>query len=72
MTIEEAKSMYNLWLEAEKALATGQSYSIAGRSLTRTDMATVLERKKYYGRICDELQTGRRRTKVRSFTPFDL
>lgn len=72
MTLEEAKAMYKLWHDAEIALATAASYSIAGRTLTRTDMATVLERKKYYGRLCDELQTGRRRTKVRSITPFDL
>ncbi|MCM3141313.1 DUF6148 family protein [Brevibacillus sp. MER 51] len=72
MTLEEAKEMYQLWSNAEKALASAQSYTIAGRSLTRADMSTVLERKKYYGRILDELQTGRRRSKVRSITPFDL
>lgn len=72
MTLEEAQAMYKLWADAEVALATGQSYSIAGRSLTRLDMKTVLERKKYYGRICDELKSGRRRSKVRSITPFDL
>ena len=72
MTLEEAQAMYKLWSDAEKALATGQSYSIAGRSLTRLDMATVLERKKHYGRICDQLANGRRRSKVRSITPFDL
>jgi hypothetical protein len=72
MTLAEAQAMYKLWTDAEIALATGQSYSIAGRSLTRVDMSTVLERKKYYGRICSELETGRRRSKVRSITPFDL
>lgn len=72
MTLEEARTMYKLWHDAEIALASAESYSIAGRSLTRVDMGTVLERKKYYGRIVDELETGRRRTKVRSITPFDL
>lgn len=72
MTIEEARAMYQLWHDAEIALATAESYSISGRSLTRVDMPTVLERKKYYGRIVNELETGRRRTKVRSITPFDL
>ncbi|MGG4452321.1 DUF6148 family protein [Brevibacillus porteri] len=70
--LEEAKTMYKLWSDAERALASAQSYTIAGRSLTRADMSTVLERKKYYGRIIDELETGRRRSKVRSITPFDL
>ncbi|MNP22157.1 hypothetical protein D3C76_1148160 [compost metagenome] len=72
MTLEEAKAMYKLWRDAEIALAHASSYSIAGRTLTKTDMPTILERKKYYGRIVDELQTGRRRTKIRSITPFDL
>lgn len=72
MNLEEARAMYKLWLDAEIALATGQSYTIGTRSLTRLDMPTVLERKKYYGRICDQLESGRRRSKVRSITPFDL
>lgn len=72
MTLEEARAMYKLWTDAEIALATSQSYTIGSRSLTRLDMPTVLERKKYYGRICDQLETGRRRSKVRSITPFDL
>ncbi|MNJ44799.1 hypothetical protein D3C77_398650 [compost metagenome] len=72
MTLEEAKAMYKLWSDAEAALATSQSYRIGQKSLTRADMKTVLERKRYYGRICDELATGRRRTKVRGITPFDL
>ncbi|GED35068.1 hypothetical protein BCE02nite_62090 [Brevibacillus centrosporus] len=72
MTLEEARAMYKLWSDAERALASSQSYTFAGKSLTRSDMSTVLERKKYYGRICDELETGRRRSKVRSITPFDL
>jgi len=72
MTIEEARAMYKLWSDAEAAVATSQSYSISGRSLTRADMPTILERKRHYGRICTELETGRRRSKVRSITPFDL
>ncbi|GIO33751.1 hypothetical protein J2TS6_48920 [Paenibacillus albilobatus] len=72
MSLEEARAMYKLWHDAEIALATSKSYSIAGRTLTRVDMPIIQERKKYYGRIIDELESGRRRTKVRSITPFDL
>lgn len=72
MTLVEAEAMYKLWHDAEIALATGQSYSIAGRSVVRIGIDTILERKKYYSRICDELKTGRRRSKVRGITPFDL
>lgn len=73
MTLEEARAMYKLWADAEAALATSKSYTTSGgRSLTRVDMPTILERKRYYGRICTELETGRRRRKVGSITPFDL
>lgn len=71
MTYQEAYAMYQLWFDAEKALATSQSYSIAGRTLTRINMAEVLERKKYYSRLCDELQSGRKRRKVHRITPMD-
>ncbi|KJD45989.1 DUF6148 family protein [Paenibacillus terrae] len=73
MTLAEAQMMYKLWCDAETALATGKSYTIAGRSMTRTDMNVVLERKRYYGRIVDDLENPgvKRRSKVRGITPFD-
>lgn len=73
ITLEEAKMNYNLWRNAERTLATGQSYSIAGRSLTRLDMATVLERIRYWGKVVDRLENpGKRKTRTRAFTPFDV
>ncbi|MBU5672634.1 DUF6148 family protein [Paenibacillus brevis] len=74
ITLEEARLNYQTWRAAELALATGQSYSIAGRSLTRVDMPTILERIRYWGRIVDELENPgkRRRKKTRAFTPFDI
>lgn len=73
ITLEEALMNYNLWREAERSLATGQSYSIAGRTLNRIDMPTVLERIRYWGRIVDDLENpGRRRTRTRAITPFDI
>ncbi|WP_211746431.1 DUF6148 family protein [Paenibacillus sp. Marseille-Q4541] len=74
ITLEEARENYDLWRNAEKALAGGQSYSIAGRSLTRIGMSTILERVRYWGRIVDDLENPgrRRRSKTRVFTPFDI
>ena len=41
ITKEMAQEHLNLWLEAEKAVATGQSYTIGRRSLTRPDLSEI-------------------------------
>jgi hypothetical protein len=72
ISYEEAKEKYKLWNDAEDAIATGVSYSIAGRSLTRADMSTVLMMKRKYGRIVDSYENGgRRRSRTSGFYPFD-
>jgi hypothetical protein len=48
MTLSEAKEMLNLWINAEKAVSTGQSYSIGGRSLTRVDLKEIREAQQYW------------------------
>lgn len=37
-----------LWLKAEAAVATGQSYQIGGRSLTRANLAEIREQIKFW------------------------
>ncbi len=48
MTLPEAKEMLNLWINAEKAVSTGQSYSIGGRSLTRVDLKEIRDAQQYW------------------------
>lgn len=48
MTLPEAKEMLNLWINAEKAVSTGQSYSIGGRSLTRVNLKEIREAQQYW------------------------
>lgn len=48
LRLEEAKEMYRLWIDAEKALTTSQSYTIGTRTLTRVDLAEVREAIKYW------------------------
>lgn len=72
ISYEEAKAKYQMWNEAEDAIATGSSYSIADRSLTRADMATVLMMKRKYGRIVDTYECGgKRRSRTAGFYPVD-
>ncbi|KRA44689.1 DUF6148 family protein [Devosia sp. Root635] len=52
ITVERAQAMLDLWLAAEEALATSQSYTIqtdgSSRTLTRADLKHVGERVTYW------------------------
>ena len=41
ITLEIAKEHLDIWLEAEKAVALGQSYTIGSRSLTRANLSEI-------------------------------
>ena len=58
VTIEEARANLNIWLEAEKAVATGQSYKIGGRSLTRANLSDITKRIAFWRNELDKLETG--------------
>ena len=56
----------NTWLAAEEAIATGQSYQIGTRMLTRADLKQVREQLEYWGgklaeAEAEEKQGGRNR-----------
>lgn len=52
----------NTWLAAEEAIATGQSYQIGTRMLTRADLKQVREQLEYWGgKLAEEKQGGRNR-----------
>lgn len=40
-TVVELRGRLDLWKQAEAAVATSQSYTIAGRALTRADAAEI-------------------------------
>lgn len=48
ITLEIAKNHLDIWLEAEKAVATGQSYTIEGRSLTRANLSEIRRSIEYW------------------------
>lgn len=64
ITLAQARSQLQLWLEADAAVAKKQSYSIAGRSLTLADAGTITEKIEYWSRKVSALEaaaTGRGR-----------
>jgi hypothetical protein len=55
-TLAEAKAKLDEWKTAESKVAEGQAYIIAGRSMTRADLAAIAERIDYYSRLVNQLE----------------
>ena len=58
-TLAEARAELELWKEAKRAAATGKSYMIGGRSLTRYDLAEINREIDRFAEIEDMLSGGR-------------
>lgn len=58
-TLQEAKDMLAIWLEAERSVATSQSYKIGTRSLTRADLSEIADRIKFWRNEVCRLESGR-------------
>lgn len=55
----QAETQLALWIAADAALAAGQSYSIAGRALTRVDAEQVRANIDYWDRRVNTMADGR-------------
>lgn len=53
ITVAEAQIQLDLWLAASRALATGKSYQIGTRTLTRANWAEVKDAISYFRKIID-------------------
>lgn len=58
ITLDDAKENLQIWVEAQKAVATGQSYKIGTRSLTRASLSDILKMIRYWQNVIDELEAG--------------
>lgn len=59
ITLAEAKANLQLWLSAERAAASGKSYTIGNRSLTRADLEDIADRIKFWRSEVARLEAGR-------------
>lgn len=57
-TLDEAKHNLAMWLQAERAVATGQSYRIGTRSLTRASLREITERIRFWRSEVARLECG--------------
>lgn len=64
-----------MWLDAEEAIANGQSYSIDNRRLERANLAQVREQIKFWKKEliqAEEKISGRSKRRVIRVVPRDL
>ena len=72
ISIEEARTTLRMWLEAERAVATGQSYRIGTRSLTRANLADIRESIQFWRREIAKLESKHTVARVFRAVPRDL
>lgn len=58
ITLAEAEAKLAIWMAADDKVASGQSYSIGGRSLSRADAKMIQENIKFWDRKVKELTDG--------------
>jgi len=71
VTLEYAQTQHKLWLDAQTAVASGQSYTIGRRSLTRANLSDILRMIQYWEDEIDSL-TSTSRPRTRRAVPRDL
>ena len=73
--VTECRERLQIWLDAEAAIASGQSYSIDNRSLTRANLAQVRDQIKFWRselNKAEAVNSGRSRRRITRIVPRDL
>lgn len=71
ITLETARKKLDLWLDAEDAVAAGQSYTIGSRSLTRASLPEIAKRIEYWGALVSKLESGVKGVRIQRGWPLD-
>ncbi len=56
ITLQTAEAHLDLWLKANEAVASGQSYSIGNRTLTRADVNHIRNEINYWSRTVNNIR----------------
>lgn len=74
-TVRECRERLRIWLDAEAAIASGQSYMIDNRRLERANLAQVREQIKFWRNELQKAESainGRGRRRITRIMPRDL
>jgi hypothetical protein len=69
ISLTQAQTQLDAWLAADTAVASRQSYTVNGRSVTRADAAEITQKIEYWAAKVDAL-SGTRRRGVARVTPL--
>ena len=69
ITLTQAEAQLTQWLGCLDAIATGQTYSIAGRSMTRANLADAQIQVEYWDRKVKRLSMSGGGITIRGATP---
>lgn len=69
ITLAQAEAQLAAWLAASTAVASGQSYTIGTRQLTRADASEIRENVEYWDAKVKALDSGRSGVRMRGLTP---
>jgi len=72
ITLAQAEAQLTLWLAASEKVASGQSYTVGGRTLTRADAGRIQSMLDYWDQKCQQLggeSNTARKIKVYGGTP---
>jgi hypothetical protein len=69
ITLAQAQAKLDAWMAADDAVASGQSYSVGGRSLTRANAAEIRNNIEFWERKVQRLASGRGGVRVRYGAP---
>lgn len=68
-TLLQAQTQLNAWIAADSAVATGQSYEIAGRRLVRANAAEITDKINFWAaKVTDITNAGAGRSRSRSIS----
>ena len=70
MTVNEIREHLRGWIEADKAIMRGKSYTIDGLTYTRQDASTIREQINYWSALLKSAM-GRGSVSVRYAAPLD-
>lgn len=70
-TLVEAQTMLALYIEAEKKVLAGQSYSIGDRALTRADLEEIKKGRQEWADLVTNISEGRDAMPVTGIIPRD-
>jgi len=71
ITLAQAETQLALWLAADAAVATGQSYGHGQSSLTRADADKITKKIDYWEKKVSQLSANRRGISIRGAVPND-